>query len=85
MEVNSYGRVEFLPGNLPRPCRDLLTERELIEYLRIPEVTSAKDHHNVIENLKRMHDLPRIHMCGRPLYPLKAIREWIETKTTGGK
>jgi len=64
---------------------DLLTEKELIEFLRIPEVSSASDHHNVIENLKRMHELPRIHICGKPLYPIKAIRKWIEEKTTNGK
>lgn len=59
---------------------DLLTEDELIEFLRIPEVSKAKDHHNVIENLKRMHDLPCIHICRQPLYPTGAIRKWIEEK-----
>jgi hypothetical protein len=64
---------------------ELMTEIELITYLRIPEVSKSKDYHNVIENLKRMHDLPRIHVCGRPLYPREAIREWIKGKTTNGK
>jgi len=64
---------------------DLMTEDELIQFLRIPEVSNASDHHNVIENLKRMHDLPRIHICGKPLYPLEAIKEWIRDKTTYGK
>jgi hypothetical protein len=57
---------------------ELLTEAELIVYLRIPEITKAKDFHNVIENLKRMRDLPCIHICNRPLYPRESIRKWIE-------
>jgi len=57
------------------PCPELLTEEELIVFLRVPEVSKSKHYHNVIENLKRMHDLPRIHICGKPLYPLGEIRE----------
>ena len=67
------------------PCPELLTEDELIVFLRIPEVSKSKDYHNVTENLKRMHDLPRVHICGKPLYPLEAIREWIRKKTVNGK
>ena len=64
------------------PCPELLTEDEVICFLRIPEISAAKDYSNVIDNLKRMHDLPRIHICGRVLYPRDAIREWIKRKTT---
>jgi hypothetical protein len=64
---------------------DLMTESELIQYLRIPEVSKSKNYHNVVENLKRMRDLPRIRICGQPLYPLKAIREWIEKNTEAGR
>jgi len=67
------------------PCPELLTEEELVAFLRIREVSNAADYHNVIENLKRMHGLPRIHICGKPLYPLQAIRKWIEEKTTKNK
>jgi len=67
------------------PCPELLTEEELIVFLRVPEVSKSEDYHNVIENLKRMHDLPRIHICGKPLYPVEAIREWIRKKTTTRK
>ena len=56
-------------------CPELLTEEKLIAFLRIPKVSKSKDYHNVIENLKRMHNLPRIHICGKPLYPLDEIRE----------
>jgi len=64
---------------------ELMTEVELITYLRIPEVSKSQDYHNVIENLKRMHDLPRIHVCGKPLYPREAIKDWIREKTNNGK
>ena len=67
------------------PCPELLTEDELITFLRIPEISKSQDYHNVIENLKRMHDLPRIHLCGKPLYPLEGIRAWIKKKTSYGK
>ena len=63
----------------------LMTEAELIEFLRIPEVSKANNYRNVIDNLKRMHDLPRIHICGQPLYPREAILEWIRNKTVYGK
>ena len=66
------------------PCPDLLTEAELIRFLRIPEVSKARDYGYVIENLKRMHDLPCVHISRKPLYPLKAIQNWIEDKTQGG-
>ena len=66
-------------------CPELLTEDELVIFLRVPEVSKSEDYHNVIENLKRMHDLPRIHICGKPLYPLEEVREWIRKKTTTGK
>ena len=59
---------------------ELMTESELIEYLRIPQISNGADHHNVIDNLKRMHDLPCIHICKKPLYPLNAVREWVEQK-----
>jgi len=59
---------------------ELLTEQELINFLRIPLISKAEDYSNVIENLKRMHNLPCIHICKQPLYPLKAIRKWIEEK-----
>jgi hypothetical protein len=62
------------------PCPELLTEEELIRFLRIPEISKAENHHNVIENLKRMHDLPCIHICKKSLYPLNAVRKWIEDK-----
>jgi len=61
-------------------CPELLTEDELIVFLRIPEVSKANNYGNVIANLKRMHDLPCIHICKKPLYPLNGVREWIDEK-----
>jgi hypothetical protein len=60
-----------------QPVPDLMTEEELIRYLRIPEVSKAQKYRYVIENLKRMHDLPCMHLCRQPLYPRKSIEEWI--------
>ena len=57
---------------------ELMTENELIDFLRIPEISNAKNLSHVIENLKRMHDLPCVHICRKPLYPLKRVLEWIE-------
>ncbi len=62
-------------------CPELMTEQEVIRFLRIPEVSNAKDHHNVVEHLKRMRNLPRVHICGKTLYPLKAICDWIDKET----
>ena len=63
---------------------DLMTEQEVLEYLRVPEVSKSKNHHNVIEHLKRMRDLPRIHICSKALYPLEAVRGWIRKETVSG-
>jgi len=67
------------------PSPDLMTEQELVQFLRIPHVTTSKDHHNVIKNLIRMRDLPRIKLCGRRLFPRQAVLEWIEKETTKNK
>ena len=61
---------------------DLMTETELIEYLRIPEISRSNNFHNVIEHLKSMRNFPRIHICSKALYPLKVVRDWIEKETT---
>jgi len=63
------------------PCSELLTEHELALFLRIAEISSSRDHHNVIEHLKRYRNLPRIRICNKVLYPTQAIRRWIEQET----
>ena len=64
---------------------ELMTESEVIQFLRIPELSNSKDYHNVIENLKRVRGLPRIHICRKALYPKKAILEWVERQIGVGK
>jgi hypothetical protein len=56
----------------------LMTESELIQFLRIPQISKAKDFSYVIENLKRMRDLPCVHVSRQPLYPHNKILEWID-------
>jgi len=76
--------LAYCPTVLPdgnggvRPCPELLTEAELIAFLRIAEVSKAKDHRHVIAHLKRMRGLPCIHIARQPLYPIAAIRQWIQ-------
>lgn len=82
----------MIPLNIPTPGEprritqfpEVLTEAELIDFLRIREISSSKDPHNVIEHLKRMRGLPRLSICNKVLYPLEAVRQWIEKETTYG-
>jgi hypothetical protein len=67
------------------PCPELMTEEELIVFLRIPEISGSNNHHNTIEHLKRIRNLPRIHICNKTLYPRQAIQKWIEQETTTQK
>ena len=64
---------------------ELMPESEVIRFLRIPEISNSKNYHNVIEHLKRIRGLPRIHICRKALYPKKAILEWVEKETDAGK
>lgn len=64
---------------------ELMTESEVVQFLRIPEISNSKNYHNVIEHLKKFRDLPRIHICRKALYPKKAILEWVEKETGVGK
>ena len=64
-----------------QPIPDLMTEEELVLFLRIPEISKSEDYHNVVDNLVKMRDLPVIHVCNRRLYPKKPILDWIEKET----
>jgi hypothetical protein len=59
---------------------ELMTETELMHFLRIPDVSPNANPHNVVENLKRLHQLPCVHISRQPLYPLAAVRRWVEEK-----
>ena len=67
----------YADGNVP----ELMTEAELCLFLRIPEISNSKDHHNVVKNLIRFRDLPRIQICKKLLFPKKAVLEWINNET----
>lgn len=66
------------------PCPAVMTEDEVIRFLRIPEVSNAKHCRNVIENLKRVHGLPRVHLCGKNVYLTEAVKQWLEGRVTYG-
>jgi hypothetical protein len=82
-------RVE-LPAVMPDlngglgPCPTVMTEGELIRFLRIPEISGAANHRHVIENLKRAHGLPRIHLCGKTVYLTDSVRQWLQQRVTCG-
>jgi hypothetical protein len=63
-------------------CPTVMTEDELIRFLRIPEISSAANYQNVVENLKRKHDLPRIHLCGKAVYLTDSVRQWLQQRVT---
>jgi len=85
--LNSKGNQQVLSTKTMEasPCPsyfpDLMTEEQLIHFLQIPEVSTAKDFHNVVKNLIRMRNLPRIQIGRKLLFPKKAVLEWIEENT----
>ena len=78
-------QITHLLCKSPIFCPGLLTEEELISFLRIPEISTSKDYHNVIEHLKRVRGLPRIHICRKALYPRQAVMDWVEKETDNGR
>ena len=89
--MNSTQQTPHLPTIVPGPegeflpCPTVMTEQELIRFLRIPEISNATDYRNVVENLKRMHGLPRIHLCGRTVYLVDSVKAWLEKHVTCGR
>ena len=70
-------------GSLNGQWPDVMTEQELVRYLRISEFRNTGNYKNIIAHLKRYRGLPCIHICRQPLYPLLAIRDWIKDQTKG--
>jgi len=66
------------------PCPSVMTEQELIRFLRIPEISGATDYRHVVENLKRKHGLPRIHLCGKTVYLADSVKQWLKQHVTCG-
>lgn len=67
------------------PCPSVMTEDELVRLLRIPEISTAANHRHVIENLKRVHGLPRIHLCGKTVYLTDSVRQWLQQHVICGQ
>ena len=88
--MNSTRQKSELQATLPGqdgefpPCPTIMTEEELIQFLRIPEISSAGNHRHVIENLKRKHGLPRIHLCGKTVYLMDSVKQWLQQHVTCG-
>ncbi len=88
--MNTMQQHSGLPAILPdpngrfSPCPTLITEEEVISFLRIPDISSAKNHRHIIENLRCKHDLPRIHLCGKAVYLTDAAKAWWENHHTYG-
>lgn len=61
-----------------------MTEDEVIEFLRIPEVSGDFNPHNVIDNLRRARGLPCMHISRQPLYYLPAVHKWIRGEIEKG-
>ena len=81
---NNQNLYEHTPTKIDKNF-ELMTESEVIQFLRIPEISNSKNYHNVIEHLKRIRGLPRIHICRKALYPKKAILDWVEKEIDAGK
>jgi len=83
----SSGLLPVLPGPDGGfvPCPSVMTEEELIRFLRIPEISNAANHRHVIENLKRTRGLPRIFLCGKAVYLTDAVKSWLENHVTYGR
>jgi len=67
------------------PCPTGMTEEELIRCLRIPEISTARNHRHAVENLKRRHGLPHIHLCGKTVYLTDSVRQWLQQHVTRGQ
>ena len=66
-------------------CPTVMTEEELIRFLRIPEISNARNYRNVVENLKRTRGLPRIHLRGKAVYLTDSVKAWLENHITCGQ
>jgi hypothetical protein len=61
-----------------------MAEQELTRFLRIPDISNAKNRRHVVENLKRKRALPGIHLCGKAVYLTDAVKAWLENRLTYG-
>ena len=88
--MNSTQQNPEFPAILPstngafNPCPTVMTEAELIRFLRIPEISGATNHRHVIDNLKRVHGLPRIHLCGKTVFLTDSVKQWLQQRVICG-
>lgn len=63
----------------PNSYPDVMTEPEVVEYLRIPALSDAKaaNYKFVIDNLIRMRGLPCLHLCRKRAFCLSEVRQWV--------
>jgi len=73
MGLSNHGLEQKMTDNGGQATPELMTEAELVIFLRIPEIGKSRDHHNVIESLKRMRRLPPIHARRGPVDSREAI------------
>ena len=59
---------------------EVMTEEELIDFLRIREITNSKNPSNVILNLRKNRGLPCVHICKKCLYVREAITDWLRNE-----
>ena len=78
MTLNNNNQINNINHHYPK---EVMTEEELIQFLRIPEVSKANNYKNVVKNLIRFRDLPRIQIGKRLLFPRYAVLEWIKKET----
>ena len=83
LNFESYSHTCFLKkGEECTPAPELMTIDEVIIFLRISEISKSENPHNVIKNLIRFRNLPRLQICKTILFPKQAIMEWINKETT---
>lgn len=83
LNFESYSHTCFLKrGEEYIPTPELMTIDEVIIFLRISEISKSENPHQVIKNLIRFRNLPRLQICKTILFPKTAIMEWINKETT---
>ncbi len=60
-----------VPPGIDVNVSDLMTQSEVIQFLRIPEISNSKDNYSVIENLKGFKGYPESISAGRHCTPKK--------------
>ena len=82
LNFENYSHTCYLKkGGECTPAPELMTIDEVIIFLRISEISKSANPHNVIKNLIRFRNLPRLQICTTILFPKQALLEWISKET----